>query len=95
MKMRILLTSSARAFAEENGWVDYLEALQLGGLVQVGDRLALTDEPEHDFKVIRRRIQVGRGRAIAGRDAGFSGAGVRAVTFTSCHGRPCAGHLGP
>ncbi|QJP14317.1 hypothetical protein G3545_12065 [Starkeya sp. ORNL1] len=59
MKMRILLTSSARAFAEENGWVDYLEALQLGGLVQLGDRLALTDEPEHDFKVIRRRIQVG------------------------------------
>lgn len=57
--MRILLTSSARALAEENGWVDYLEALQLGGLVQLGDRLALTDEPEHDFKVIRRRIQVG------------------------------------
>lgn len=56
MKMRILLTASARHFAEERGWVDRLGALQLGGMVQVGDRVALGDELEHDFKVIRRRI---------------------------------------
>lgn len=54
--MRILLTSSAHAFAGQNGWVDYLESLQLGSAIHAGDRLALTDEPEHDFKVMRRRI---------------------------------------
>ncbi len=33
-----------------------MEALQLGSAIHVGDRLALTDDPEHDFKVMRRRI---------------------------------------
>lgn len=56
MKMLILLTATARHFAEERGWIDRLEALQLGELVQVGDRVALGDRATDDFKVIRRRI---------------------------------------
>lgn len=56
MKMLILLTPAARRFAEERGWTDRLEALQLGAMVQVGDRVALGDDATHDFKAIRRRI---------------------------------------
>lgn len=54
--MRILLTAEARAFAVENGWLDYLETLDLDAGVQLDDRIGFGEDHAHDFKVVRRRI---------------------------------------
>ncbi|WP_051660793.1 hypothetical protein [Bosea sp. 117] len=57
MRIDIVLTASARRFAEARGWRGRLDALALGAWIQLGDRVALEPAaPALDFVVIRRRI---------------------------------------
>jgi hypothetical protein len=62
--LRIELTASAKARAEQAG-LDVNAATQsLGESVQVGDRISFGGDPADDFVVLRRRYLIGTGPAI-------------------------------
>ena len=62
--IRIELTASAKARADQAG-LDVNAATQsLDAGVQVGDRISFGGDPADDFAVLRRRYLIGNGPAI-------------------------------
>lgn len=62
--IRIELTASARARAEQAG-LDVNAAIEsLDHGIQIGDRISFGGDPADDFVVLRRRYLIGNGPAI-------------------------------